>query len=204
MGSRGCQRSDEGDRYCFSKENSKLLQSTTVSGNSWLMRRLAFSITSALFLSACLNAQEQTRRPDFGDYPARRIFTGKPALPILSKGQRMFRTMIRQGANKPVEFAGHYTVPSWGCGTGCIGYAIVDSLTGRVYGPSGVSELPYSWEKEHEGQVPERMEFHPKSRLIKINGCPGERDCGFYDYLIVDGSGLKLLRRRLLPKQYQY
>jgi len=149
-------------------------------------------------------AQEQAPRPTFSDYPARHIYTGKPAPPILSKEQRMFRTMIRMGARKPVEFGGHYTVPRWGCGTSCSEYAIVDSITGRVYGSSGVSELPYTWEQEHEGQVPERMEFRPNSRLIKINGCPGERDCGFYDYLIVDGKGLKLLRKQLLPREYQY
>jgi hypothetical protein len=47
------------------------------------------------------------------------------------------------------------------------------------------------------------MEFHPNSRLMKIDGCPGEENCGFYDYEMVDGKGLKLLRKELLPKQYQ-
>jgi hypothetical protein len=39
---------------------------------------------------------------------------------------------------------------------------------------------------------------------MKVNGCPNERDCGFYDYIMVEGEGLKLIRKRLLPKEFQY
>ena len=27
-------------------------------------------------------------------------------------------------------------------------------------------------------------------------------DCGFYDYAMVDGKGLSLIRKELLPKQF--
>ena len=40
----------------------------------------------------------------------------------------------------------------------------------------------------------ERMEFHPNSRLRKINACPNEKDCGLYDFVMVEGRGLKLVR----------
>ena len=48
------------------------------------------------------------------------------------------------------------------------------------------------------------MEFHPNSRLLKINSCPNGSNCGFYDYVMIDGSGLKLVRKELLPKEFQY
>lgn len=40
-------------------------------------------------------------------------------------------------------------------------------------------------------------------RLMKINGCPKDENCGFYDYEMVDGKGLKLIRKELLPKEFQ-
>jgi hypothetical protein len=45
--------------------------------------------------------------------------------------------------------------------------------------------------------------YRPSSRLLKINGCPNERNCGFYDYEMVDGKGLRLIQKRLLPKEFQ-
>jgi hypothetical protein len=56
--------------------------------------------------------------------------------------------MIRKGARANVEFAGHYTVPRWGCGTGCNQFVIVDSVSGTVYDtPFSVVELPGRWKK---------------------------------------------------------
>lgn len=143
-------------------------------------------------------------RPKFGDYPVREIYSGTPAIPKLSKGQRTFRTMIRRGAENKVEFAGHYTVPRWGCGTSCNQFAIADSVTGTVYDvPFAVVQFPGAWFDKHKMDTYKRMEFYPSSRLMKISGCPNERDCGFYDYVMVEGRGLELVRKELLPKQYQ-
>ena len=62
--------------------------------------------------------------------------------------------------------------------------------------------MPFKWEEKHGFQG--QLEFHPRSRLFKINGCPGETNCGFYDYEMVEGKGLKLVRKELLPKEDQY
>ena len=169
-----------------------------------IAQRCAFALlVVGLFSSVPMLSQVEESRPRFSDYPAQPIYHGKPALPVLKKNQRMFRTMIRLGAKSPVEFAGHYTVPVWGCGAGCNQFAVVDSISGRVYDvPFVVSEFPFTWEAARGDQIPERMEFHANSRLLKINGCPNERDCGFYDYLMAE-NGLKLLRKELLPKEFQ-
>lgn len=158
-----------------------------------------------LACNAILSADQARKHPQFSDFPVKEIYRGNPAVPrLVTQSQRMFRTKIRLGAKANVEFAGHYTVPRWGCGTGCNGFVIVDSITGTVYEvPFSVVELPGSWEESHDAGVHERMEFHPDSRLMKFDMCPNEHDCGFYDYLMVDGKGLKLVRKELLPKQYQ-
>ena len=158
---------------------------------------------AALLLATTAVAQEQKPRPGFDDFPVKKIWKGKPAAPKLNKDQRWFRTRIRLGAKAPVEIAGHYTVPRWGCGTSCIGFAIVDSITGNVYDGDAVSDLPSTWTDEHPTESYERMEFRPNSRLLEINGCRNEENCGFYDYEIVDGKGLKLIHKELLPKHYQ-
>src|SRR5579863_8322547 len=93
--------------------------------------------------STIVAGQSLPARPSFDSYPAETIYTGTPAQPKLSKDQRMYRTVIRTGAKSPVQFAGHYTVPECGCGTGCSLYYIVDSVTGRVYeGDFAISDLP--------------------------------------------------------------
>lgn len=145
--------------------------------------------------------QHKASRPDFKDYAVERVYTGAPAAPKINRDWRRFRTVIREGAKSPVEFAGHFTVPRWGCGAGCSAFVVVDSITGTVYGGFVVADLPLTWTEKHEELL--RIEFHPNSRLVKINGCPGEQNCGFYDYVMVEGKGLKLVRKELLPKEFQ-
>ena len=158
----------------------------------------------ALVLVASLAGQTVASRPKFEDYSVKQIFHGTPAVPVLSKDQRIFRTRIRKGAKSPVEFAGHFTVPRFGCGTGCTSFYFVDSVNGKVYDfDFSVSELPGKWLEEQQSDEPDRIEFHANSRLFKINGCLNEKDCGFYDYIMVDGKGLRLVYKRLLPTEYE-
>jgi hypothetical protein len=143
------------------------------------------------------------KRPQFSDYPVNYIFRGKSVPPVITKQFRSFRTMIRRGANSEVEFAGHYTIPRWGCGTNCNGFVIVDSVTGKIYGGRYVTGLPLRW-LDHEGiDDMDRMEFQQDSSLLKINGCPNENNCGLYDFVMVEGRGLELVRRELLPNEFQ-
>jgi len=141
-------------------------------------------------------------RPAFRDYRVRNIYHGEPATPIMMAEQRGFRTRIRLGAKSGVEFAGNYTIPRWGCGTSCNAFMIVDSKSGKVYDGFGVNNLPFEWVEERGGDDAfPRMEFYPNSRLLKINACPNEKDCGLYDYEMIDGKGLKLIRVQPLDKE---
>jgi hypothetical protein len=154
--------------------------------------------------SIVLSAQSVPARPTFESQPASQIYKGPAAEPKLNNDQRVFRAVIRRDAKSAVQFAGHYTVPLFGCGAGCSEFYIVDSVTGRVYDGFGVVELPGSWLEKQVGNPPDRVQFTPSSRLLKINGCPNEKDCGYYDYVMQDGKGLKLIQKWLLPKEFQY
>jgi hypothetical protein len=156
-----------------------------------------------LSLGQQLPSEVEKHRPQFSAYPVTTIYHGKPARPVITKEFRSFRAMIRLGADSEVEFAGHYTIPRWGCGTGCNAFVVVDSISGRVYDGFGLAELPFKWLEQHGGEEVARMEFHPNSRLLKINACPNEKDCGLYDYVIIEGKGLKLVRKELLPDEFQ-
>jgi len=46
-----------------------------------------------------------------------------------------FRTRLEYSLNEPVNFAGHYILTSWGCGTMCQMIALIDVLTGDVFFP---------------------------------------------------------------------
>ncbi len=157
-----------------------------------------------LAIGTGVRAQATTPRPAFESFPAGEIYKGVSAQPSLTEQQRTFRTMIRRGAKAEVEFAGHFTIPRWGCGAGCNQFVIVDSINGRVYDGFDITELPGAWEEQQHGHLPERMEFHLNSRLLKINACPNETNCGFYDYVMTDEEGLKLIRKQLLPKEFQH
>lgn len=72
----------------------------------------------------------------FEQYPAP-LYQGIHAKDIQLKNDdfaNTFRTRLRAALKSPVNFAGHYVITTWGCGTsGCFMGAIVDVKTGQVY-----------------------------------------------------------------------
>ena len=48
---------------------------------------------------------------------------------------RRYKTVLRRGATVGPNFAGHYTIVAWGCGTSCVTLAVVDAGTGSVHFP---------------------------------------------------------------------
>jgi hypothetical protein len=103
------------------------------------------SVIVAMILSLALaasapshSAQEKNNQsekvPRFSDYPVKDIYRGKPAAVNLTSHPlaRTFRTVLREGAEKGPNFAGHFTVVLWGCGAGCQSFAIVEANSGKV------------------------------------------------------------------------
>ena len=152
-----------------------------------------------MIFSACLACVAQAQEsPRFEDYRVSERFSGQPAKPILvTREQRLYRTRITQGAlrgdrivadgksgrliEKPgANFAGHYVVIQWGCGSQCVMMAIVDLKTGNVYPPplSGGSELNLPLDNLSDMET----DFRPDSSLMVLrNACRNFRgECGTY------------------------
>ena len=113
--------------------------------NSDVMPRLSsmhmrpvIGIVGLLFIVVVTSLRTKAQKnnlPRFEDHPVMKTFSGKPAplkLPSHSKA-RLFRTMLKLSAEKGPNFAGHYTVGTWGCGSDCRMVALIDAVTGRVY-----------------------------------------------------------------------
>jgi hypothetical protein len=120
----------------------------------------------------------------FGDYAVKETFEGKPARPlIVEKNHRSFRTVIAEAAAKGPNFAGHYTVAEWGCGSGCMSLAVVDATTGKVFSaPFQILTMPLvQGEEAHEfkGAV-----YRLKSRLFIADGCQEDKSCSttYYEW----------------------
>jgi hypothetical protein len=75
------------------------------------------------------------RSPKFEDFTVSDVYRGRPAAVDLRSDPlaRRYRTRLRQGAAKGASFAGHYAVVTWGCGTSCERFALVDVRTGKAW-----------------------------------------------------------------------
>jgi hypothetical protein len=135
------------------------------------------------------------KAPHYRDFAVTNIFKGKPAPVDLSSHPRarMFRTQLRRQAAEGPDFAGHYKIAIWGCGSSCAAFAIVDSQTGHVYFPP---ELPYvtwaDWEGTNFG-----LQFRIDSRLLVLHGSPEEKPQSGTFYYMWQTNKLRLIRSEL-------
>jgi hypothetical protein len=76
-----------------------------------------------------------TSTPNESDYACPDTFHGKPAQVDLgsSAEARNFRTELTNASKKPADFAGFYVAASWGCGSPCQQWALIDLRDGKVY-----------------------------------------------------------------------
>jgi len=84
-----------------------------------------------------INKPKKQKLPTFDDFLVVKIYKGIPAKVDLSSNRyaKEFRTALREGAKKGPNFAGHYTLIEWGCGSFCQNHAIVDAKNGKVFFP---------------------------------------------------------------------
>jgi hypothetical protein len=80
-------------------------------------------------------AWREARLPQFEDFPVSAAYKGPHAPVDLDSNPeaQTYRTRLREGAKKPPNFAGHYVMVEWGCGTECTVYMMVDVKNGRVF-----------------------------------------------------------------------
>lgn len=105
---------------------------------------------------------------------------------------RTFRTRLSEALKGGVNFAGHYIVASWGCGTGCINSGIIDARNGNVYWPRELGSV-VDWVVETT-YVNEPLDYRKNSRLLMLHGTPGnDTRAGKYYYELKDNR-LRLVK----------
>jgi hypothetical protein len=128
-----------------------------------------------LGLAFTVPASAQTlnsRFPRFEDYPVKEAWSGTASSPKLTtQSERMFSTKLTEAAKEPPNFARHYRVTYWGCGSNCAAGALIDLQTGSV------AQLPLAkpsgtgWERWIECTAcfdGANNEFHIDSRLMIV------------------------------------
>jgi hypothetical protein len=140
-----------------------------------------------------------TDTPRFEDMAVAEKFNGRPAPVKLSTAEaRRYRTVIRQGAREGPNFAGHYTIATWGCGSGCVQFAIVDAKTGAVYLPRFYVVARMHFDEETQ-EPDEPLQFRIDSKLLIVSGSRNEKNEGIY-YYSWDGRRLALIKSATFKK----
>jgi len=134
--------------------------------------------------------------PRFDKYPAKAETIKKPKVNLKSHPDaRTYRTVLRRGVAEGPNFAGHYSVVGWGCGTSCVQFAVVDVKSGKVIFPdefTGVMGLHFDADDfEKEGYGPFwGLRYKIDSRLLVVVGMLDEdekREGAFY-YVLEKGK----------------
>jgi hypothetical protein len=145
-------------------------------------------IVAVLFVPVVIPAAQKPLLR-FEDFRVSETFKGKPAPVKLSSSRaRMFRTMLRTNAEEGVNFAGHYIVATWGCGSDCHSLAIIDARTGNVYFTPSVL-----WVGGQLYQEEDRLQFRKDSRLLIVAGARNDEGSGRYFY-VWRNNQLRLIR----------
>lgn len=166
---------------------------------------------------SCFAQHRSASAPAFEDYPVKEVFNRAPHTPVLvTPEQRKYRTRIRDGVEKGwgvvidgdwdkrqgtpgPNFAGHYIVIVWGCGSPCLMMAVCNAATGAVYNPPlsarGLA-LPLLVLPDSVGENAS-IAYRQDSRLMIIRAMPpGQRTATSYTfYFVLENGSWRLLRR---------
>jgi hypothetical protein len=108
------------------------------------------------------------------------VYKGRAvAVKIDSKDSRNYKTVLREAVrDNGVNFAGHYTLATWFCGTNCNQMAVVDVKTGQTYFTPGLMSVVMGI----PNQSLDMTEFKANSRLLKVVGRTNGKDYGTWFY----------------------
>jgi hypothetical protein len=131
-------------------------------------------------VSDCLINLAAVRSPlRFADFPA---VADSPLEhwrgPLLtSANAREFRTMLQKSSLELPNFAGHYTIAVWGCGSSCTDFGIIDRHSGRFFFDRrlrGISGVYVGSEPDGVQPAFNSLRFERDSRLLVVLGAPNE------------------------------
>jgi len=132
-----------------------------------------------------------------------------PKLDLASNpAARMYRTTLREQIAQGPNFAGHYRVAVWGCGSSCSSFAVVNLSTGRVITPEGFSHTSGVYfgvdnQKLFPGSQKDYwlLGFRNDSKLLVVLGDLDEdesREGAFY--FLLDHEHLRLIHSTAVKK----
>jgi hypothetical protein len=190
-----------GDEFPCSKS---LIKVKTMLKSNLMVTLILISLSSATTEGI---AKSKKRVPKFSDYLVRQVWQGKSAkMRVTTASDPLLSARFQSASKEPPNFAGHYRVVLWGCGSECINGGMVDLKIGRVLSPPLVEtlEAQKNFNICQSAYAPSRIEFHKNSRLMIVH-------CGLNfvmhlnknvpdaQYFVWDGKQFRLLRRLHLP-----
>lgn len=106
------------------------------------------------------------------------VFEGKPEVVDFSTNPeaKLYKTTIEEQVSEGANFAGHYTVAAWGCGTECQGFAVIDVANGKII----------EYQPQHFLQAAQGLEFSLESNILVFNPRLGIEYAGEAKDLVVD------------------
>jgi hypothetical protein len=137
-----------------------------------------------LFSQAVPNACSGKHLPTFDQYRVAATYNGKPRAPILATAlDRKYRTVIREAADAGTNFSGHFAIATWGCGTGCQDFVMIDLKTGAIFDPKAYevwSHYPQQQDYDPGWQCySDLINYRRDSKLLIVEGCLLEgKQCG--------------------------
>ncbi len=160
-------------------------------------------VFAVLIISAAFEAgavASDASLPTFEQFPANPSSAHAPAKVRLDSHPkaRRFRTVLREGAAAGPNFAGRYTIITWGCGTACQEVGIIDATNGQVFFPRQLQ--PNAYDAVTDETPP--FQYRLDSRLLIVAGSPLDRadNIGIH-YFVWGGRSLKEVL--YVPKEWQ-
>jgi hypothetical protein len=154
------------------------------------------------------------RAPTFAAYHVKSPETVEnPSLDLNSNPTaRTYRTVLRREIAQGPNFAGHYRVAGWGCGSSCSMFAVVNLNTGRVITPEGFSDTSgVYFAVDNQKLFPDAqtdyslLSFMKASRLLVVLGDLDEderREGAFY--FVLERERLRLIHSTPVRKNCTY
>jgi hypothetical protein len=141
------------------------------------MRYAVAIFTIIALCTAPAQGKPKERAPRFADHLVAKLSHMRVAKPKIPKNwdedpRLRFQDSVHDDSR--ANFAGHYFVAIWGCGSTCVWGGIVEAKSGRII------ELP---------SVSGWFDFRHKSRLLVLSGARSEKkgDMGRHYYVLENG-----------------
>lgn len=134
--------------------------------------RFSFLYPAVLLAASTSQLALGQKAPAFKSYPVIEYYRGLQTAPKIKSTADAwtYRTRIRRIARLKPNFAGHYSIGTWGCGSSCFHFAIVDVRNGTVYYHHSQDCSAFTTYRD----IPKPIDFRVDSRLLIL-------DCGDSD-----------------------